>query len=135
MSEEVDVRPILFGDRLDLRVRSPKHMLPPAVILKGDELHPSLKVLILPLDHSCLPLLVSSKFTVSVISVVAMNPCLLLTLWCMVHFEIKWTIFGRMLTLIASVNKYHSVRYRMRQLEKSVWQGQSTFYSMCEAYL
>ena len=88
MSQKVDVRAVLLGYRLYFRVRSAKDMLAPGLVLEGDEGDPLLKVLFLPLDDSSLPLLVSAQLVVCVEPVMVVDACLLVSLGCVVYFEL-----------------------------------------------
>ena len=90
MSQKVDVRAVLFGYRLDLRVRSAEDMLAPRVVLEGDEGDPLLKVLFLPLDDSGLPLLVPAQLVVGVEAVMIVYAFLLVSLRCVVYFELGY---------------------------------------------
>ena len=72
MSKKVDIVAVFLRDRLYLGVPSAKNMLPPLFIVESCELDPALKVLILSLDDTLLPLLVCSDVIILVESVMTM---------------------------------------------------------------
>ena len=64
VSQEINVVAVFLRDRLDLGVAAAEHVLPPLLVVKGCELDPTLKVLILSLDDSLLPFLVSANVVI-----------------------------------------------------------------------
>ena len=70
VSEEVDVLPVLLWDALNLWVRASEYMLPPLIVVKRDQLNPSIEVLIFTLDDALLPFLVMADVIIGIEAVV-----------------------------------------------------------------
>ncbi len=70
--EKVDVVTVFLRNGLDLGVATTKYMLPPLVVVESCELYPALKVLILSLNYTLLPLFICANVIILIKSIMPM---------------------------------------------------------------
>lgn len=84
MPKEVYIVAVLLGHALRSGIGPSKDMLPPLLIVEGNQFNPLFEIVIFTLDNALLPLFVVSDVVVGVETIVAMVTSHFIALWLIV---------------------------------------------------